>query len=148
PELGAHTQSALHAVAPAHGAVSNPVDLVASASADLFEQSMAIVLADAAIDIVLVIFVPPLVTRADDVARAIARATTDTDKTVVACFLGHNGVPDALTGAPRPIPSFPFPESAVAALARSADHADWVRRPEGSIPTLRDIASADARRLV
>lgn len=148
PELGADTQAALRTIAPAHGTVSNPVDLVASASAETFERSLEVVLADPEVDAVLVIFVPPLVTKADDVAHAIARASRTTERPVLACFLGHEGVPEALGDAPRPVPSFPFPESAVAALGHAADHADWVRRPEGTVPRLEGIDRAAARRLV
>jgi acyl-CoA synthetase (NDP forming) len=131
--------------------VRNPVDLVAGATAGQFEDALRVALADAAVDAVLAIFVPPLVTRAEDVARAIVNAADSAgDKPIVACFLGHSGVPDLLRGAGerRTIPSFAFPESAAHALGRVADLADWRRRPEGTVPVLDGVDEARAHSIV
>jgi acyl-CoA synthetase (NDP forming) len=132
--------------------VANPVDLVASASAEVYEHAVRTVLADPGIDALVVIFVPPLVTRPDDVAAAIdAGATGAGDKPVVACFLGRQGVPPAARDADprrRQIPSFPFPESAAAALARAAEHSEWLARPVGTVPDLPDVDIGSAREIV
>jgi acetyl coenzyme A synthetase (ADP forming)-like protein len=151
PELDAATQRRLREFVNPDSSVRNPIDLVAGAPATAFEEAVGVVLADDRIDAVLAIFVPPLVTRADDVARAIAAASARSDdKPVVACFLGREGVPDELVGdgAQRPVPSFAFPESAAQALARAADLADWRRRPEGVVPDLDDLDVERARSLV
>jgi acetate---CoA ligase (ADP-forming) len=151
PELDATTQSALRAIASAGASVRNPVDLVAGATAEQFEDALRIALSDASVDAVLAIFVPPLVTRAEDVARAIVRAADSANgKPIVSCFLGQAGVPDALrgTGERRTIPSFAFPESAAHALGRAADLADWRRRPPGSVPDLLGLDVVRARSVV
>ena len=151
PELDAATQAALRAIASAGASVRNPVDLVAGATAEQFEDALRIALSDASVDAVLAIFVPPLVTRAEDVARAIVRAADSANgKPIVSCFLGQAGVPDALrgTGERRTIPSFAFPESAAHALGRVADLADWRRRPPGSVPDLPGLDVARARSVV
>ena len=150
-ELDAATQDALRSIASAGASVRNPVDLIAGATAGQFEDALRITLEDASIDAVLAIFVPPLVTRAEDVARAIASAADSAgDKPVVACFLGHSGVPDLLRGegVRRTIPSFAFPESAAHALGRVADLADWRRRPVGIVPALARIDGPEARAVV
>ncbi|HEX2737800.1 MAG TPA: acetate--CoA ligase family protein, partial [Acidimicrobiia bacterium] len=147
-ELGATTQDTLRSFVSPDASVRNPIDLVASAPASHYEQSLRTVLADADVDAVVVIFVPPLVTDADDVARAIVQATTDCpDKPVIACFLGRSGAPEPLRSGMHAVPSFAFPESAIAALARLADYADWRRRPEGIVPKLDNI-DVDAARLI
>ncbi len=151
PELTAATQSALRAFVAVDASVRNPIDLVASATADQYERALRVVLDDPAVDAVLAMFVPPLVTEAADVAHAIARAAgTAGAKPVVACFLGRAGVPDALRGSgnARTVPSFAFPEAAAHALARAADLADWRRRPTGTLPAFHDVDEAAARRLV
>ena len=148
PELDAATQSALREIVSSGATVRNPVDLVAGATAAQFEAALRVTLADPSIDALLAIFVPPLVTRAEDVARAIVRAADSAeDKPVVSCFLGHSGVPDALRGdgVRRTIPSFAFPESAAHALGRVADLADWRRRPAGTVPQLGRIDVSGAR---
>jgi acetate---CoA ligase (ADP-forming) len=150
-ELDAATQTALREIASSGASVRNPVDLVAGATAGQFEAALRITLADGTVDAVLAIFVPPLVTRAEDVARAIANAAEpEQDKPIVACFLGHSGVPDLLRGADgrRTIPSFAFPESAAHALGRVADLADWRRRPPGSVPVLAGVDPPGARSII
>jgi acetyl coenzyme A synthetase (ADP forming)-like protein len=143
PELSAATQSALRDLASPDAGVRNPIDLVASASATTYERALRTVLAEDQIDAVIVIFVPPLVTQPDAVARAIRAAANDAGrKPLVACFLGRHGIPDALRSShadERSIPSFAFPESAAAALGHAAGYAAWRRRPEGSVPDLPDV---------
>jgi acetyl coenzyme A synthetase (ADP forming)-like protein len=150
-DLSDATQRALREFAAQHASVRNPVDLVAGASAADFGRALRTVLADDAIDAVLTIFVPPLVTRAEDVARAIASAARDAGtKPLVACFLGRDGVPAELRGdgGQRPVPSFAFPEAAARALGRIADLAEWRRQPEGVEPDLKDLDLDRARALV
>ena len=152
PELSPTAQEVLRSFVAEGAAVRNPVDLVAAASPEQFGRAMESILADDAIDAALVIFVPPLVTRSDDVARALADAVAAGrgDKPVVACFLSLGTAPEAFRGGDgrRPIPTFPFPESAAQALGRAADLADWRRRPEGEVPDLGGIDVEAARALV
>jgi acetyl coenzyme A synthetase (ADP forming)-like protein len=151
PELAPATQDALGQILTPGATVRNPVDLVAGATAGQFEGALRIALADVSIDAVLAIFVPPLVTRAEDVARAIASAAeSEPAKPVLACFLGHVGVPELLRGGEgkRTIPSFAFPESAAHALGRVADLADWRRRPPGVVPPLDGVDIGRARAIV
>ncbi|HEX4776812.1 MAG TPA: GNAT family N-acetyltransferase [Acidimicrobiia bacterium] len=155
-ELGPATQQELRSFVSSDASVGNPVDLVASASAETYERAIRTVLRDPEVDALLVIFVPPLVTAAEDVARAIQAGSTEAgDTPVVACFLGRQGVPDALQHPPESadgvrhaIPSFSFPESAVAAMARAAEHGEWRRRPTGTVPSLDGVHVARARELV
>jgi acetyl coenzyme A synthetase (ADP forming)-like protein len=157
PELSEELQRELRRLVARDASVRNPIDLVAAATADQYEAALRLILEDPGIDAVLALFVPPLVTRAADVARAIAaaaRAAAGTDgaaaKPIVACFLGRAGVPEELRGdaRERTIPSFAFPEAAAHALGRAADLADWRRRPIGTVPELPDIDVASARALV
>ncbi|MDQ1521257.1 MAG: hypothetical protein QOI55_2330 [Actinomycetota bacterium] len=148
PELSDQTQAQLREFVSHEAAVRNPVDLVAGATADVFERALRIVLADESVDALLVVFVPPLATAADDVARAIANATEAAgDRPVVACFLGREGIPEPLrdTANGRAVPSFAFPESAAQALGRAADLGDWRRREPGSIPALTGIDIDEGR---
>ncbi|MGZ8752326.1 MAG: acetate--CoA ligase family protein, partial [Acidimicrobiia bacterium] len=151
-ELPAAVQAELRTFVSPDAAVTNPLDLVASATADQYERTLRTVLAEPTVDAVIVIFVPPLVTAADDVARAIATAAgTAPDKPVGACFLGHRGVVDALRppgDGRQPIPSYAFPEAVSFALARVAAHAEWRRRPIGAEPTFTDVDVDGARKLV
>jgi acetyl coenzyme A synthetase (ADP forming)-like protein len=143
PDLAAETAAALRAFLPPEASVKNPVDMIASASAEDYERAARLLLADPAVDSVLAIFVPPLVTEAEAVARAIVRAAQGASKPMVSCLLGRQGMPDWLESAPHGnIPSYAFPETAVRVLARAARYGSWLRRPEGTERLFPDVDKA------
>lgn len=148
PELSPETQARLRSFLPAEAAVGNPVDLVASASAQDYRRALEAVLADERVDAVLVIFTPPLVTQAADVAEALAEVGATASKPLLANFLATDAAIAALRGAARPIPWFAYPEAAARALARVAGHVAWRERPEGAVPELADVDSSRAAALV
>jgi acetyl coenzyme A synthetase (ADP forming)-like protein len=153
-ELPVATQATLRSFVSPDAGVSNPIDLVASATAETYARTLDVLIAEPDVDILLVIFVPPLVTRAEDVAAAItAAASRAGEKPVVACFLGRNGTIEMLGSTSpndpgRTVPTFSFPESAAAAIGRAARHHEWRARPEGEVPTFADVRLDLARRLV
>ena len=139
--LSRPTQDRLRAFLPAAASVTNPVDLIASATAAQFERAIANVLADPEVDSVIAIFIPPLVTDPTDVARAIHAAAAGSTKPVIASFMGGQGVlPDL-----APVPSFPFPESAAVALAAVARYGEWLKRPPVRGMPLSDGILANVR---
>ncbi len=158
PELSEVTQARLRAFVSPDAGVRNPVDLIASASAAIYGRTLDVLIKDPEIDALLVIFVPPLVTQAEEVVAVInAAAEHAGDKPVLSCFLGRQGMlemlghdtgSDARGGAPRRVPSFAFPEAAAAALGRAAAHQEWRERPEGIVPTFSDARVDLARRMV
>jgi acyl-CoA synthetase (NDP forming) len=147
PELSGATQERLREMLGPAAAVANPVDMVASASADDFASALQMVLTDDQIDAVIVIFTPPLVTDAGDVARAVGGAARGADKPILANFVAAPDVADLLHrqgDESRPIPVFRSPEPAALALGRIADHADWRRRDPGVVPDLAGVDPAAA----
>ena len=105
------------------------------------------VLADPNVDALIVIFVPPVVAGADEVAAAIRRAVepTDRDKPVVAVVISAEGTPGVLSEPGSPVVALPYPESAARALAFACERADWLERAPGATPEL-DVDSAAGRR--
>ena len=152
PVLSDETQAELRTFVSPDASVTNPIDLIAAATAATYARALRTVLADPGVDAVLVIFVPPLVTDSNDVARAIvAAAQTAGPKPIVACFLTQANAPEILQAEAddrRAIPCFTFPEAAAVALSRAASHAEWRRRPEGTVPDLAGIDRAQAHRIV
>jgi acetate---CoA ligase (ADP-forming) len=143
--LSAETSGALRSLLPPTASVVNPVDMIASATAEQYERALAAVLKDDAVDSAIVIFVPPMITSGADVAGALSRATaTDERKPVLAVFMGSETAADLL----KPIPSFAFPEAAAAALARTTRYGEWRAAPEGSVPSFADIDTDSARAVV
>jgi acyl-CoA synthetase (NDP forming) len=140
----------LRAFLPAEASVSNPVDMIASATADDYGKALEIVAADPNVDALVVIFTPPLVTRAEDVARAIVDAAKSAtfSKPVITVFLSARGVPDELKSRDIRIPSFAFPEAAATALARVARYGEWRARPRSEPPRFSDLRRDEAAALV
>ncbi len=127
PALGDASVAALRALLPAEASVANPIDMIASATAAQYEQALGTVLSDERVDSVLVIFIPPLVTKTEDVAKAVQRAVAaHPGKPVLGIFMSARGAGSLIA----PIPCFRFPESAVAALARAAAYGEWLATPE------------------
>jgi acetyl coenzyme A synthetase (ADP forming)-like protein len=144
-ELTAATKDALRRLLPAAAAVNNPVDMLASAPPAHYEAALDLVLADPNVDSVLVIFIPPLVTDADDVAAAMARAAgRSASKPIAGIFMRSEDAPAALST----IPCFAFPEPAAIAMSRVAAYGEWRRRPVGVVPNLPDVQPALARLVV
>jgi acetyl coenzyme A synthetase (ADP forming)-like protein len=139
PELGADTQAALRAIVDPNGAVANPVDLVASATPAIYEQAVRLVLADEAIDAVIVICTHTFAAPPAAVAEVLPRAASGVTKPVVGCFLAAPELPPLIPGMGQgaDIPAFPSPEPAARALARAATYGEWRRRPPGAVPELQ-----------
>ena len=142
PALSEATLADLRRILPAAAAVGNPVDMIASATAAQYDGALSALLRDDAVDGVLAIFIPPLVTQAEDAASAIQRATdAHPGKPVLAVCMSTAPTPTALTS----VPNYRFPESAAIALARAAAYGEWRLRPEGTVPTFLDLDRDAAR---
>jgi acetyl coenzyme A synthetase (ADP forming)-like protein len=154
PALAADTQERLREVVP-NAAVSNPVDLLAPASASEYARAVDAVLADRDVDAALAIFTPLRGSDSDAVVRVLASAARRSqDKALLASFVTSEAELAGLRArlsAEQPgqarLPLFGFPESAVRAIGRAASHVEWRLRPRGKAATYAsiDVAAARAR---
>jgi acetyl coenzyme A synthetase (ADP forming)-like protein len=156
PALAEETLAALREFLPREASTKNPVDMIASAAVESFEKAVRLVANDPNVDALLVIYVPPIVTRPLDVAQAIVRgvagaaadatARGESAKPVLTCFLGSHGVPEGLRSLHEgQIPSYAFPEAAAIALARAVRYGRWRSEPEGVVRRFADVDAAVAR---
>ena len=151
PEMSDETRVKLADVLPAEASLANPIDLLGSATGATYEAALPAVLADPRVDAVIVLFVPPVVAGAEEVAAAIRTAVDamdELDKPVLAVVMSSGGAPAALRTGSRPIARFDYPESAAAALGLAAARADWLRQPAGTVPDLTDVDTEAARAIV
>lgn len=150
PVLSEDIQARLREFLLPGASASNPVDMIASASPEHYGRAIEAVLADPNIDALIVIFTPPLVTNAEDVARSIVEAVDRTakDKPILAVFLSPNAAPAELRLSNPHIPSFAFPETAAIALARAARYRDWREQPESWPPAFEDLRRDEAAAIV
>ncbi|MDO8188526.1 GNAT family N-acetyltransferase [Conexibacter sp. JD483] len=141
--LPAPVRTRLAAALRPGAAVRNPVDLLAAASPAEFEQAISLVGASGAVDAVIALYVPPMVSDPAEIASAIVAGA------------GAAGVPVAavmtMADAPRDpfadrLPVFRFPEEAARAVARAAAHGGWLAEaaddPEPALDVDGDRAAA------
>ena len=149
-ELTDDTRSQLAALLPEEASLANPVDMLGSATAASYEAVVPILLADATVDALIVLFVPPATAGAGDVAEGLARTldSVSTDKPVLAALLSDEGIPAALRKTPAPAALFTYPESAARALGLAAQRAEWLRRSAGTVPAVDGIDARAAEQVV
>ena len=134
PKLADATLAQLRAFLPAEAGLANPIDMIAAAPPEAYERAIALVGRDPNVDAVIACYVPPLVTRPEDVAAAIARgaAALPHTKPLATVFMSSRGTPEVLSRGERgAIPSYSFPENAAMALSAAVKYSAWRRRPEG-----------------
>jgi len=150
PVLSDASQAQLRAFLPAGASVGNPVDMTASAPAEHYRKAIEIVGGDENIDSLIVIFTPPLVTRAEDVAKCIVAAVQhiDRSKPVLSVFLSAQQAPQELRTTKLAIPSYSFPETAAIALARATRYQEWRERRETYPAKFADIRADQAAAVV
>jgi acetyltransferase len=124
--------------------------MIASATPEQYERTVAELLQSDALDTLLVIYVPPVVTTPEEVSAAISRAVSrDHRKTVAACFMTYGDERHAIeTADGGKVPSFDFPENAVRALAQATDYGRFRSEPEGHVPRFPNIRTGEARAIV
>jgi len=152
PVLSEKTISELKGFLSRRASVSNPIDITAEATAEEYGQALKLLVQDEHIDIVIVIFIPPIVTQPEAVASAIQEVAPQfcqQGKTLVASFMGSRGASIKLGSKEECyVPSFAFPEDTAAALARACEYSEWLKRPKGIIPELGGIEQEKAGQLV
>ena len=151
PALTPATLARLRAALPPAAGLSNPIDMIASASPAQFEEVIDAVGNDPNVDALVVIYVPPLVTRPDEIAEAIARgaARVPAELPLATVFMSSRGTPAALSKGPRgAIPSYSFPENAALALAQAVRYGRWRTRPTGAPLSLELEREREIRAMV
>jgi len=150
PELAEETVAALRSFLPPAAGVSNPVDMIASASGQDYGRAIRTVAVDPSVDALIVIYIPPIEADAPRIARHMVEAIGALEGRipVLTCFMSSRGLPEALSAPGVNIPSYPFPEQAAIALAHAADHGVWRDTPHGTVPEFPGIRDDEATAVI
>jgi acyl-CoA synthetase (NDP forming)/GNAT superfamily N-acetyltransferase len=150
-KLSAETRRRLHALVPAGGAVTGPVNTTVAVAGTSFRRCLELVAADEGVDAVLALVLPTAAT--GDLITALRAANLDVP--LVAVVLDQAEavrlLPPDGNGAPcHPgcIPAYADPAAAAHALARAAAYGAWLARRPGHLPEFSDVKDDDARQLV
>jgi acetyl coenzyme A synthetase (ADP forming)-like protein len=151
PELSPRTIEMLRSFLPPQAALSNPIDMIASATPEQYERTIGVVGADPNVDSLIVIYIPLFLTEVDNIAAAIARGAgqSPAEKPVLSVFISSKGAPSVLSGSPRhQLPSYSFPENAAMALAAAERYGRWRERLRGTSLSLDRFAEATIRAVI
>jgi acetyl coenzyme A synthetase (ADP forming)-like protein len=130
PELTAELQAELAVKLPNGASVMNPVDMLASCSAEHYGTAIQALIAADACDAVLTIFVPSLTANAVDVARTVREIAEQSPPIAIASvFMTEESAPLSLRSEIAEVPGYEFPEDAARAVALAALHGRWRARP-------------------
>ncbi|HET7421689.1 MAG TPA: GNAT family N-acetyltransferase [Candidatus Dormibacteraeota bacterium] len=123
-------------LAPA-ASTGNPVDMLASATAQDYRRAIGLLASGGEVDAIIVIFTPPLVTQASEVVEAVHTAARDLPRPipVLSVFMSKEGTPELVRAGEVALPHYPFPEDAARALGLAARYATWRSTPQEPAPT-------------
>jgi acetyl coenzyme A synthetase (ADP forming)-like protein len=155
-QLQPATIGGLRGFLPVEASFGNPVDMIASASAESYGRTLSAVLDDPGVDLAMVINVTPLLANPIDVMHAIAAAARERAKPTLAVMMATDEFYEEIKLRRDLPPVYRFPESAARALAMLARYAAWRRRPlaeappafaadDGAVAALLDRAGEDGQ---
>ncbi len=148
--ISERTQARLREFLPTEASVGNPVDMIASATAEEYQRAIRTVGEDLDVDALIVIYIPPQATKAAEIAHAIVRGIDDVGGRipVITTFMSAKGLPEDLQEGATRIPSYAFPEQAAIALSHAAEYGRWRAKPEGQQPHFHDTKPDEAASII
>jgi acetyltransferase len=134
--LNQATHVALTEILPPAASLGNPIDMLASASPELYAACLRILLADDGVHSVLVVLPPPPMYAAGAVAKSLIPVIHASEKPVVVALMGEKLIQEAVEHlrAAR-VPEYRFPERAASSLATLAQRAEYLHRLDGTRDT-------------
>ncbi len=142
PELPEEVLDTLREFLPAEAGMSNPVDMIATASADDYRQTINALASHEGLDALIVIFIKPLLTRPEDVAGAIHEAVIEMPRRIPVQAVFMSEKDHAAARAVSAMAVHLYPEDAAHALGQVMRHVDWRRTPP-EIPAVFGDADAE-----
>ena len=147
-ELGAKTRERLESFLPREASTGNPVDMIASANAESYRRAVPALLADPDVDMLIAIFVTPLLASPVDILEAIAEGMEKApEKPVLAVMMAEESFYDATKTRRDLPPVYRFPESAAGALSVLARYAAWRERPTEA-PSVYDVDDLEVSKIL
>ncbi len=129
--------------------VANPIDMLGGAEPAEFSHCLETLLGDPNVDVLLPMLVPQSLVNPGDVARAIVKATENSDQTVLACMVGEQSLAEARKILhENHIPMSIFPEIPGQVLGAMHRYGDWLAKGKGKPFSFGNIHTDQAARLL
>ena len=135
-KISDETKEKLRSFLPSAASVKNPNDMIASAPIEHYKQTIATVIADENVDMIITIYLPFLGLKDIDVAKALMEIKAEhPEKAVIRVFMTKSEFFSTLSDMKVNMPFFMYAEEAADGLNRLNQQRKWMERPEGKIPT-------------
>jgi acetate---CoA ligase (ADP-forming) len=123
-DLSLETQSGLRLILPPAASLSNPVDMLGSATPVQYASCLKLLLDDSGVNALLTIIPPPPVGTAKEIVQAMLPILRKAQKPVVVALIGDRSIRPAVKPLHKAnIPVYHHPEKAASALAALVKHA-------------------------
>ena len=127
------TRAALLKLLPSAASVHNPVDMLASASPEVYAACLEALLADEGVDSVMVLCPPPPAYSAGWVAKLLIPIIQSSEKPVIVVMMGERLIQEGVAFLrAAEIVEFRFAETAASALGALWKRAQYLQLPQGS----------------
>ncbi|MFN8457773.1 MAG: acetate--CoA ligase family protein [Anaerolineae bacterium] len=121
--LSPETMQRLDKLLPPNWSHGNPVDIIGDAPVERYVQTLKTLLQEPNTDATLFIHAPVAIVPTEEVARAVAPLIKETPRSVLACWLGRDGVATARhVFNEANIPTYDTPEDAVGAFMQLVNY--------------------------
>lgn len=134
------TRSQLTELLPAAAGLNNPIDMLASASPQVYAECLKVLLDDPGVDGVMVILPPPPMHPAEEVADELIPIIQSSSKPVVIALMGEHLIKIASTHFRKArVSEYRFPERAASALSVLARRAEYLNKKEEKLNRFPDL---------
>ena len=134
-QISEATKDKLRSFLPSAASVKNPIDMIASAPIEHYQQTLETVIADENVDMIMVIYLPFLGLKDIDVAKAVMEIKKKhPEKPVIGVFMTKNEFFTEISNLEVNMPFFMYAEEAAEGFLRLNQQRLWQERPEGKIP--------------
>ncbi len=144
PPLPAEIQARLGEFLAAEASLGNPVDMIATATAEQYRRAIGELTEWDGVDALIVIFIRPLSIEAADVAAAVQSAVTEMTRKIPVQAVFMSPADHAALAGSSELPVHLYPEDAARALGKVARHVRWRERPELPAPGFADLRPDEA----
>ena len=142
------TKEKLRSFLPSAASVKNPIDMIASAPIEHYQQTLETVIADENVDMIITIYLPFLGLKDIDVAKALMEIKAkNPQKPVIGVFMTKSEFFNKISDMDVDMPFFMYAEEAADGLNRLNQQRLWMERPEGKIPSF-DVDYKKAQEII
>lgn len=139
-DLLPETRNKLALQLPAAAGLNNPIDMLASASPQLYGDCLQILLEDQNVDGVMIILPPPPTYQAEEIADTLIPIIHKSLKPIVIALMGEQLIKTALTRfRTARVPEYRFPERAASALSVLVKRSEFLKKKKEELERFQDL---------